>query len=119
MHSPLNLNSSHKAGLFLVLIAAGGSLLFEASAKQTAGVVLLGLAATWFFGSLAVRTLGLTFSLVACCVGLCLAILPIWKDWESYRVSAQQYALSGVREAIARQTEGGGERREPEASSPC
>jgi len=81
----LVLNRRHKVGLFLVLIATGTSLLFEASAKQTAGVMLLGLAATWFFGSLAPRTLGLILSSMACCVGLCLATLPIWKDWESYR----------------------------------
>jgi hypothetical protein len=35
-----NLNRRHKAGLFVVLVATGLSLFFEASAKQTAGVAL-------------------------------------------------------------------------------
>jgi hypothetical protein len=36
------LNRRHKVGLFLVLVASGISLFFEASEKQTAGIVLAG-----------------------------------------------------------------------------
>jgi hypothetical protein len=45
------MNRRHKAGLFLVLVATGLSLFFEASAKQTAGIIVLGMAATWVVGS--------------------------------------------------------------------
>jgi hypothetical protein len=63
--------------LFFVLVATGIGLFLEASAKQTAGVVLLGLAATWFFGSVGLPTLRLVLSLTACFVGICLAAVPI------------------------------------------
>src|SRR5579862_8383500 len=45
------INRRHKVGLFLVLAAAGASLLLEATAVQTVGVVLLGVAAAWGFGA--------------------------------------------------------------------
>ena len=98
------LNRRHKAGLFFVLVAAGLSLFFEASAKQTAGIVLLGLAATWFFGSVAPRTLGLILASAASCVGLYLLIAPIWEERELYhtRNTAYDQALLDIREAIAR-----------------
>jgi len=68
--SSFSLNRRHKAGLFLVLVATGLSLFFEASAKQTAGIVLLGVAATWLFGSVSLRTLGFTACSLACAVML-------------------------------------------------
>jgi hypothetical protein len=45
------LNQRHKAALFLTLLAAGASLVLNMAAKQTTGVVLLGLAFAWAFGS--------------------------------------------------------------------
>ena len=97
------LNRRHKAGLFLVLIATGLSLLFEASAKQTAGVVLLGLAATWLFGSLSLRTLGIIACLLACASGLFIAAYPVEADWERYQITFREYAfaVSQLRVAIA------------------
>jgi hypothetical protein len=98
------LNRRHKAGLFLVLVVAGLSLLFEASAKQTVGIVLLGLAATWFFGSVAPRTLGFILASAACCVGLYLVIAPVWEERELYHARNKAYdqALLDIREAIAK-----------------
>ncbi len=100
----MSLNRRHKAGLLLILVATGLSLFLEASAKQTAGIALIGLAATWFFGSVGPRTLGLILCSMACCVGLYLAVVPIWKDWESYQTAAQEYdsAIGAIREAAAK-----------------
>lgn len=97
------LNRRHKAGLFLVLVAIGLSLFFEASAKQTAGILLLGSAATWFLGSVRPRTLGLIIlASTASCAGLYL-MLPVWGEREFFYVQAAEYdqALLGVREAVA------------------
>jgi hypothetical protein len=98
-----SLNSRHKAGLSVALAATGASLLLDASAKQTAGVVLLGLAAAWFFGSVGIRTLGVILSSIACCVGLYIATSPIWNERNSVLASAQEYdsAVAEVRGAIA------------------
>jgi hypothetical protein len=88
----------------LVLVATGASLFLEASAKQTAGIVLLGLAATWFVGSIGLRTLGLILSVTACGVGLYVAVSPIWRERESVRASAQEFdsAIAAIREAVAK-----------------
>lgn len=99
-----SLNRRHKAGLFLVLVATGLSLFFEASAKQTAGILLLGLAATWFLGSVLSRTLGLIIlASTASCAGLYL-MLPVWGEREFFYVQAAEYdqALLGIREAVAK-----------------
>jgi hypothetical protein len=98
-----SLNRRHKAGLLLVLAAAGVSLLFEASAKQTAGVILLGLAATWLIGSLSVRTLWLSCSVSLCGVGLLAAGKPILDDWKGFQDWAHGYdrAVSDLRRAVA------------------
>lgn len=94
-----SLNRRHKAGLFLVLVAAGLSLFFEASAKQTAGIILLGLAAMWFFGSVRPGTLGLILASTGCCVGLYFVIAPVWKEHQLYRTRVQAYdqVLSDIR----------------------
>lgn len=97
-----SLNRRHKVGLFLVLVAAGISLFFEDSAKQTAGIVLLGLAATWLLGSLSVRALRLLSSVMACGVGIFLAGKPVLDDWKSFHESVQNYerAMSDLRQAV-------------------
>jgi hypothetical protein len=76
----------------------------DADAKQTAGVVLVGLAATWFIGSLALRTLGIILSAMAFCIGLCVAVLPIWSERESVLAAAQEYdaTLAEIRRAAAK-----------------
>src|SRR5208337_1903246 len=102
-----SLNRRHKAGLLLVLAATGVGLLLDASAKQTMGIVLLGLAATWFVGSVAVRTLGIILSVMTFCVGLYLVAMPVWNERESVRSAAQEYdaALAAIREAVHDQSE--------------
>jgi hypothetical protein len=86
-----NLNRRHKVSLFLVLVAAGLSLFSEASLKQTAGIVVLGLAATWFIGSLSVRVVGIVLSLAAFACGLFLVVVPTWDTWRSYRWTVPYY----------------------------
>jgi hypothetical protein len=102
------LNRRYKAGLFLVLVAAGISLFLEASAKQTAGVVLLALAATWLVGSASLRTLRFTLSTLVFSVGLFVAAYPVWSDWKSYQKSVQVYgsAIADLRAAVAKSTPG-------------
>lgn len=87
----VNLNRRHKAGLFVVLVATSLSVFFEASARQTAGIVFLGVAATWLFGSVSLRVLGFRFSSLACVVGLCVAIFPILNERHSYLVASAEY----------------------------
>ncbi len=101
---PVTLNRRHKAGAFLVLVAAGLSLSFEASAKQTAGIVLLGVAATWLFGSVSLRVLGFVSCSLGCISGLCVAILPILSERDSYLAASAEYdlALAEIRAAVAR-----------------
>ena len=101
--SSFSLNRRHKAGLFLVLVATGLSLFFEASAKQTAGIVLLGVAATWLFGSVSLRTLGFTACSLACAVGLLIAVVPLYQRWTSTIASGEEhdFAFSQIRQAVA------------------
>lgn len=97
-----SLNRRHRAGLLLTLTAVGASLLLDASAKQTAGLVLLGLAAAWFVGSVGLRTLGVIFSSITCCVGLYIAGSPIWNERNSVLAAAQEYdvAVAEIRNAV-------------------
>src|SRR5262249_28271117 len=99
-----SLNRRQDAGLILVLGGAGISLLLDVSAKQTAGFALLGLAATWFIGSVGPRTLGVIFSSMAFCIGLYVAVSPIWNEHESVLTAAQEYdsSLGKIRGAIAK-----------------
>src|SRR5262249_10533118 len=98
------LNRRHKAGLFLILVTAGLSLIFEGSAKQTAGVVLLGLAVTWFIGSVRPRPLGIVLASTACCAGLYLMVAPVWDERQLCRTRTEAYdqALLDLRDAIAK-----------------
>lgn len=47
----VRLNRRNKTALFLTLLAAGTSLMWGAGTKQTIGIVLLGVAFAWAFGS--------------------------------------------------------------------
>lgn len=100
----VNLNLRHKLGLFLAVVATGFTLLLEASAKQTAGVLLLGVAAAWLIGSLSARTLGIVGCLLVCTLGLFIAVLPVKVDWDTYQRTSREYdfAVSQLREAIAK-----------------
>jgi len=97
MQNPLDgLNCRYKAGLCLTFVAAG-TLLLSAPVPQmawfvmkTTGIVLIGLAVTWFMGSLA-RTPGLVFSPVLFCIGVLIAVFPVWRDWQSYRTALRQF----------------------------
>jgi|GEM_PF-5304860 len=78
------LNRREKAGVFLVLVATGVSLLLNASARQATGIALLGIAATWLVGSVNLRTLR-AISALACLAALGILIPVAWSDWRAYR----------------------------------
>jgi len=48
---PLNLNRSHKVTLFLTVVLAGFAALNAAKMMEVVGILLLGLALAWAFGS--------------------------------------------------------------------
>jgi hypothetical protein len=48
----MQLNRRHKAGLFLTVVIVGVALLLDVSAKESVGISLLGLAATWLVGNM-------------------------------------------------------------------
>lgn len=73
----MKLNWRHKAGLFLTGMALGCGLFLEVSAKQAAGIALIGFALSWLFGSLTPRTLGVAFAILICAVGLFVAVSPV------------------------------------------
>ena len=93
--------------MLLVLVATGASLLLDASAKQTAGIVLVGLAAAWFVGSVAVRTLGIILSAIIFFIGLYVAALPMWNDRRTGLAAAQEYdaIVDKIREAAVQSEE--------------
>ena len=80
------LNRRHKAGLFLVLIAAGLSLLFEASAKQAAGITLLGIAIAWAVGSNSQLV-----HWVFAALGAVLMLAPLCYDWYDHHGATKGY----------------------------
>lgn len=51
MFPQMRLNRRHKVILFLTLLAAGMSLISSFGLHRTAGIVLLGVASAWVFGS--------------------------------------------------------------------
>ncbi len=51
----MQLNRRHKVGFFLTTVIVGAGLLLDVNAKESVGIALLGLAATWLVGSLNVR----------------------------------------------------------------
>jgi len=97
------LNRRHQAGLFLVVVAAGVSLFLEASIKQTTGIALIGLAATWLLGSLSIRAFSILCCLTVFALGFSIAAFPFWEDWQAWNGSSKQYALAieDLRLAIA------------------
>jgi hypothetical protein len=85
-----------------VVAGAGLSLILDASAKQTTGFVLLGLACTWLLAGLSQRTLRLMGSLLFIVGGLSLTVVPLLIDWNSFRASLKNYvgAIADLRETI-------------------
>jgi len=98
-----SLNRRHKVGLFLVLVATGLSLFLEASAKQTAGIALLGVAFAWLFGSLSLRVLLLWLCSLTCATGVGLVGFPLWQEHSLVEAKAQEYdsAVAEIRAAVA------------------
>jgi len=99
-----NLNRRHKVGLLAVLAGAGLCLILDASAKQTAGVVMLGLAGTWLLGDLSLRTIRLLASFLFFAGGLSMVIVPVLIDRQSSEDSARDYdlAIVDLRAAVAK-----------------
>jgi hypothetical protein len=89
MEFPSKLSKRHKVALFLTLLAAGTSLVFGVAAKQTAGIVLLGVAFAWALGSNS-RVVHVAFIIG----GLLLAIGPVLKDWYVQRSEMKEYRES-------------------------
>jgi hypothetical protein len=84
MLSPSSINRREKAGIFLVLVAVGISLLLNLSVKQVAGIASLGVAATWLVGGVSLRTLR-AISGLACLSAFGILIPVAWSDWRTYR----------------------------------
>ncbi len=51
----MQLNRRHKVGLFLTIIIVGTGLVLDAGVKESVGIGLLGLAATWLIGSVRLK----------------------------------------------------------------
>jgi hypothetical protein len=51
----MQINRRHKVGLFLTTVIVGAALLLDVSAKESVGIALLGLAATWLVGNVRLR----------------------------------------------------------------
>lgn len=98
----LGLNRRYQVGLFLVFVATGITLIREASMKQTAGIALLGLAATWFIGRLSAAGLFWT-SCLALVGGLSAGAWSIIPDWRQYHASVTSYdaAIKELRQALS------------------
>ncbi len=96
-------NRRHKVGLLLVLAGSGLALIFDASAKQTLGLVLLGRACTWLLAALSLGTLRVMLCLLLVLIGFSLASVPVLKDWGSFRASLMDYdaAIAELRQGIA------------------
>jgi hypothetical protein len=85
-----------------VVAGAGLSLILDASAKQTTGFVLLGLACTWLLAGLSQRALRLVGSLLFSVCGLSLTVVPLLIDWNSSRASLKDDdgAIADLRQTI-------------------
>jgi hypothetical protein len=86
-----DLNNRHKTGLFLTAIAAGLCLFFEDSVRQTLGVILIGSAFAWAFGS-ANRAL----RLVVAALGILTMVGPLIAALIDHRDAMRTYEESVV-----------------------
>ena len=103
MNSP-SLNRRHKVGLLFVVAGAGISLICDATAKQTVGFVLIGLACVWLLASLSLRTGGLFLS----AAGVSSLLAPVLTEWNSFRGRGAAYdaAVADLHQAAAKATLG-------------
>src|SRR5271166_3815064 len=84
---PLNLNRRHKVTLFLTVLLAGIAALNGAKMMQVVGVLLLGLALAWAFGSDSRVVHWLFLSL-----GLLLTCLTVGGAWYIHQSDTNLYA---------------------------
>jgi hypothetical protein len=82
----LRLNRRHKAALFVILVAAGASLVSGDAMKIGLGIILLGVAFAWAFGS----DSRVVHSLFLAC-GLLIVIGTLMYDWHVHREKARLY----------------------------
>jgi hypothetical protein len=86
MTLPFQLNRRHKAALFLTLLGTGASLVSGAGFQQAAGIMILGAAFAWAFGSDS-RFIHSLFAVL----GFALLVGPLAYDWYSYRATSKKY----------------------------
>jgi hypothetical protein len=82
----LKLNRRHKAALFVTLVAAGASLVSGDAMKIGLGIVLLGVAFAWAFGS---DSRVEHFLFLVC--GLLIVIATLIHDWREHLVQSRRY----------------------------
>ena len=83
---PFQLNRRHRVALFLTLLGTGASLVLGAGVQQAAGIVLLGTALAWAFGSNS-RFIHSLFAVL----GFALSVGPLAYHWYSYRATSKKY----------------------------
>jgi len=83
---PFHLNRRHKAALFLTLLGVGASLISGAGFQQGTGIMILGAAFAWAFGSDSrfIHSLFAVFDFA-------LLVGPLAYDWYSYRATSKKY----------------------------
>lgn len=86
MFAEMHLNRRHKSILFLTLLATGISLISDSGIRTAAGIVLLGFAFAWAFGS----NSRLVHALFIAC-GLLLVVGPLLFVWNDHRNQARLY----------------------------
>jgi len=91
MTFPIRLNRRHKAALFLALVGVGVGLLLGASAKQSLGIALLGMAFAWAFGC---DNRPVQWLFVA--AGTVLAFAPLTLQWHERREAVKQYQTNAA-----------------------
>jgi hypothetical protein len=97
-----SLNRRHQVGLFLVFVVTGIALVRDVSAKETAGIALLGLAATWAVGVLSASGVLWASGLVLV-GGLSATAWSVVPDWRQYHASVASYdaAIRDLRQALS------------------
>jgi hypothetical protein len=80
----------------------GCGLFLEVSAKQAAGIALIGFALSWLIGSLTLRSLAVAIAISVCALGLYVAVSPVWSDWNYAQKSTAAYdvAISDLQAAV-------------------
>ena len=97
------INRRYKFGFFLTLVAVGLCLLFDASLKQTAGALILGVSAALLLGGLSVRTLQIIGCLIILASGVAIVAVAIsnWRDANEQAAHEYENAILDLKDAIA------------------